>query len=82
VISRLELETIVRQLFPSEQAAPLLLAISELANGWQEADLRHLHSSASECASCVDCWLEEQVIAGSEIRLFFRKKQLRALRSA
>ena len=65
-----------------QQAAPLVRAISELARGWEEADLRHLHSEASPSASCVDCWLEEQVNAGSEIRLFLRKKQARALRSA
>jgi hypothetical protein len=55
----------------SDRVEQLGREIEGLENDWEEIDVRHLDGSSCSVVNCIECWLEEQLDKGAEIRLYY-----------
>jgi hypothetical protein len=60
---------------PPEKMDRLNREIERLDSQWEEVSLRQLAVDSSAAINCLDCWLEEQLDKGVELRLFYKSKR-------
>jgi hypothetical protein len=83
MIPRLELQDLVQRrlkdAIPSSDMERLILEIKGLEKGWEELSLTRLDMSRDLPLQCFDCWLEDQLRQGADIRLYFKKPTWRTV---
>ncbi len=65
---------------PTDKVDQLSDDIEGLEGQWEEMNLQHLDGTSCAVVNCLDCWLEEQLSNGAEVRLYY-KNQGRPTRS-
>jgi hypothetical protein len=75
-----ELQDLIRRrldgALPPEKLDRLNKEIERLDSQWEEINMRQLAVGSSPAVNCLDCWLEEQLDKGVELRLFFKGKRV------
>jgi hypothetical protein len=90
---RKELEALVRSRLvstvPGHVVEQIVIDIQGLENSWEEMDVHRLGSDPHSAVSCIDCWIEEEMRRGGEVRVYFKppravaaRKPLKAARGA
>ena len=78
MIPRKELEDLLKrrlnETMPRSEIERLLSEIAALEEGWEEISLSRLEMSPEVPTQCFDCWLEDQLTQGAEIRLYFKNR--------
>jgi hypothetical protein len=78
MIPRKELEELVQRrlegAIPRSEIDRLIIEITALEEGWDELDLARLDMSPEVPMQCFDCWLEDQLTHGADIRLYFKNR--------
>jgi hypothetical protein len=76
MIPRKELDELVQRrlkgAMPRSEIDRLIIEIKTLEEGWEELDLARLDMSPEVPMQCFDCWLEDQLTHGADIRLYFK----------
>ncbi len=70
------LESRLKGVLSADKMTQLGADILGLEDQWEEVSLRHLDSKACPVANCLECWLEEQLSQGAEIKLRFKTRGL------
>jgi hypothetical protein len=87
MIPRQELQDLVqRRLKEAISSSDMERLISEINSleerGWEELSLTQLDTSREVPLQCFDCWLEDQLRQGAEIRLYLKKPPCRGSKGA
>ena len=59
---------------PADKVEQLGDDIEGLESQWEEVDPQHLDGPSCTVVNCIDCWLEEQIRKGAEIRLYYKHR--------
>ena len=77
MILRKELQQLLEErlegVLSAETVSQLGAEIAKLEDQWEEVSLQHLDSISCPVANCIECWLEDQLSQGAEIKLRFKK---------
>jgi hypothetical protein len=83
MIPRKELQEFVqrrlKEAMPRSEIERLMLEISALEEKWEELSLARLDMSPEVPLQCFDCWLEDQLTQGAEIRVYVKNRRAMAL---
>ncbi len=78
MIRRSELRELLRNrlqgALPPDKVDQLSDDIEGLESQWEEMNLRHLDGTSCAVVNCLDCWLEEQLSNGAEVRLYYKNR--------
>jgi hypothetical protein len=79
MIPRKELHELVqrrlKEAMPRSEIERLISEITALEREWEELSLARLDMSREIPLQCFDCWLEDQLRQGADIRLYFKKRR-------
>jgi hypothetical protein len=77
MLPRKELENLIRaRLQPAispQELDNLIADVDKLADGWEEMNPSHLDGESCSVVNCIDCWLEEQLDRGVDVKILLRR---------
>jgi hypothetical protein len=77
MIPRTELKKLIRirlqPTIPAQVLDRIIEDVDKLAEGWEEMNPDHLDGESCSVVNCLDCWLEEQLDRGADVKILLKR---------